>query len=100
MPIRPQTPPPLMTETPASRRFAEIAQKWRDLVDRRCAQLVMLHHTGDWKRFYGETQFLRLMREAIALAETWSELAPRPPEGEREIAPAEPAADPRRSTAA
>jgi uncharacterized repeat protein (TIGR03809 family) len=67
-----------MTEPPAARRLARTAQKWRDLVNRRCAHFIELHKTGRWKRYYDEARFLLLMREAVALAETWSRIAPRP----------------------
>jgi uncharacterized repeat protein (TIGR03809 family) len=67
-----------MTEPPAARRFAQTAQKWRDLVNRRCAHFIELHKTGRWKHYYDEARFLLLVREAVALAETWSRIAPRP----------------------
>jgi hypothetical protein len=67
-----------MTEPQAFRRFAQTAQKWRDLVDQRCAHFIELHKTGRWKHYYDEAQFLLLMRETVDLAETWSRIAPRP----------------------
>jgi len=66
-----------MTEQ-ASRAFARTALEWRDLIDRRCAHFIELHKSGRWTHYYGEAQFLALMREAVDLAETWSKLAPRP----------------------
>jgi hypothetical protein len=90
-----------MTEPQAARRFAQTAQKWRDLVNRRCAQFLELHRSGGWKYHYDETRFLRLMREALALCETWRKLAPRPEDGEGATAvPAGPAENPPRRTAA
>jgi uncharacterized repeat protein (TIGR03809 family) len=90
-----------MTEPQAARRFAQTAQKWRDLVDRRCAHFIELHKTGRWKHYYDEAQFLLLMREAVVLAETWSVIAPRPEDDSgRASATADPVADPRRRPAA
>ena len=82
----------------AGQRFAEIAQKWRDLIDSRCAQFIMLQRTGGWKHFYSEAEFLDLIREALGFAELWRGLAPRPEEA---AAPApDPAADPGHRSAA
>jgi hypothetical protein len=89
-----------MTESQAFRRFAETARKWRDLVDRRCAHLIELHRTGGWKHYYDEAKFLRLLAEAVTLAHTWSKIAPRPQDDSRVPGKADPAANPRRRTAA
>ena len=67
-----------MTDPQALHRFAQTAQKWRELVERRCAHFIELHNTGRWKHLYEEAPFLRLMSEAVALTETWSRIAPRP----------------------
>jgi uncharacterized repeat protein (TIGR03809 family) len=88
-----------MTEPQAFCRFAEIAQKWRDLVDRRFAHFIELHKTGGWRRYYDEAKFLRLMAEAVALAQTWSRIAPRPQDDSGVSAKADPAANPPRRTA-
>jgi hypothetical protein len=66
----------------AARRFAETAQKWRNLIDRRCAQLVELQRTGAWQYYYDEAEFLAVMSEALALTQRWRELAPSPDDGE------------------
>jgi hypothetical protein len=90
-----------MTEPQAARRFAQTAQKWRGLVERRCAHFIELQKTGRWKHIYDEAKFLLLMREAVALAETWSRIAPRPGEGSGGMSTeAEPAANPRPRAAA
>jgi hypothetical protein len=57
-------------------RFSKTARKWRDLVDRRCAHFVELHSSGRWKLYYDEAEFVLRMREALDLAETWSQIAP------------------------
>jgi uncharacterized repeat protein (TIGR03809 family) len=89
-----------MTEWQAARRLARNAQKWRDLVNRRCAHFIELHRSGRWKQYYSEAQFLLLMREAVVLAETWSVIAPRPEDAGTAAAQADPVADPPRRTAA
>ena len=86
-----------MTEWQAARRFAQTAQKWRDLVNRRCAHFIELHQTGRWTLYYDETQFLLLMREAVVLAESWALIAPRPDD---DSAPAKPEPVPRHRPAA
>jgi uncharacterized repeat protein (TIGR03809 family) len=57
----------------------EVAQKWRALVERRRAHFVELYHTGRWKRYYSEEQFLLKMWEAIKATDRWAEIAPTPP---------------------
>jgi uncharacterized repeat protein (TIGR03809 family) len=77
----------------------EVAQKWRVLAERRCAHFLELHHSGRWKHYYSEEQFLDRLREAVRLSERWAEIAP-PPVDEIAAAQAPPAADGRRRTAA
>ena len=57
----------------------EVAQKWLALAERRRAHFVELYHTGRWKRYYSEEQFLLKMREAIKATDRWAEIAPTPP---------------------
>jgi hypothetical protein len=90
-----------MTEWQAARRLAQTAQKWRDLINRRRAHFVELHKSGRWKHYYDEAQFLLLMSEAVALAETWSRIAPRPQDDNATPSDqADPVANPRRRTTA
>jgi uncharacterized repeat protein (TIGR03809 family) len=77
----------------------EVAQKWRILAERRCAHFLELHHSGRWKHYYGEEQFLERLREALRLSERWAEIAP-PPADETAVAPAAPAVDGFRRSAA
>jgi uncharacterized repeat protein (TIGR03809 family) len=77
----------------------EVAQKWRALAERRRAHFVELYHTGRWKRYYSEEQFLLKMREAIKATDRWAEIAPTPPRtGASEPSRAK-AATPQRSAA-
>jgi uncharacterized repeat protein (TIGR03809 family) len=77
----------------------EVAQKWRALAERRRAHFVELYHTGRWKRYYSEEQFLLKMREAIKATDRWAQIAPTPPRtGASEPSRVE-AATPKRSEA-
>ena len=91
-----------MSESQTFRRFAQVAQRWRDLVDLRCAYFIEQHASGRWKQYYTEQQFLLLMREAAELAETWAKIAPRPEDAnvaEPPVRPADAAHPPRRAAA-
>ena len=52
------------------------------------AHFVELYHSGRWKHYYSEEQFLARLREAIKLSERWAEIAPPPDEAplEQDIA--------------
>ncbi len=56
----------------------EAALKWRDLAERRRAHFIDLYRSGRWKHYYSNDEFLDRMREAIANANRWAKLAPRP----------------------
>ena len=58
----------------------EVSHKWRELAERRRAHFVELYHSGRWKHYYTEEQFLRRLREAINTSERWAEIAPPPEE--------------------
>jgi uncharacterized protein YjiS (DUF1127 family) len=40
-----------VTESQSFRRFAQLAQKWRNLVELRRAYFIALQKTGRWKHF-------------------------------------------------
>jgi uncharacterized repeat protein (TIGR03809 family) len=77
----------------------EVAQKWRALAERRRAHFVELYHTGRWKRYYSEEQFLLKMREAIKATDRWAQIAPTPPRTGASEPSRLQAATPRRSAA-
>ena len=64
------------------------ARKWRALAERRRAHFVELYHSGRWKRYYSEEQFLLRWREAIRISERWAEIAPSPARSSTQEAPA------------
>jgi uncharacterized repeat protein (TIGR03809 family) len=89
----------LMAHWHSTPALDEVAQKWRALAERRRAHFVELYHTGRWKRYYSEEQFLLKMREAIKATDRWAEIAPTPPRtGASEPSRAQ-AATPQRSAA-
>jgi len=63
---------------PYPHAMAPAALKWRDLAERRRAHFVELYQTGCWRHYYSEDRFTFEMRQAIALAERWAKIAPRP----------------------
>ena len=75
-----------------------VAQKWRDLAERRRAHFLELYDSGRWKHYYSEEQFLYRMREAIRLTQRWAEIAP-PPSDDVTAQEAQPAHTPRRTAA-
>ena len=60
-------------------RFAPVldqaAQKWRGLAERRRAHFIELFSSGRWKHYYGERQFLELLRDAVRASAQWAEIA-------------------------
>jgi uncharacterized repeat protein (TIGR03809 family) len=82
-----------MAERLPARALDQVAQKWRDLAERRRAHFLELYHSGRWKHYYTEKQFLSRMREAMRAAETWARIA-RLPVGENPPAEPQPFAEP------
>jgi uncharacterized repeat protein (TIGR03809 family) len=56
----------------------ELAQRWRELAEKRRAHLIELYDSGRWKHYYTEEQLVARMREAINLADRWDRLATGP----------------------
>ncbi len=53
----------------------QVSWKWQELAERRRAHLVELFHSGRWKRYFTEQQFLHRLRDAIQASERWAEIA-------------------------
>ena len=68
-----------MSEWLSTPALHEVARKWRALAEQRRAHFVELYHSGRWKRYYSEEQFLTRLREAIRVSDRWAEIAPSPP---------------------
>jgi hypothetical protein len=65
-----------MSKRLSARSLDLVAQKWQALSERRRAHFLELNHSGRWKHYYREEQFLRRMRAAIRSSERWAEIAP------------------------
>jgi uncharacterized repeat protein (TIGR03809 family) len=74
-----------MLDRRLSRPLDEVAQKWRDIAERRREHFIRLYDTGRWKLYYTEEEFLTRMREAIALVNRWTAITepPEPQDDER-----------------
>ena len=75
-----------MSNRASAQPYGDVAQKWRDLAERRRAHFVELYRSGRWKHYYTEEQFLARMREVVHAADAWAHLAE--PAGDHRI-PAE-----------
>ena len=69
-----------MSERQPGTALDAVAQKWRLLAGRRRAHFAELFHSGRWKHYYSEEQYLQRMRESIRMAERWAAIAPPPPD--------------------
>ena len=82
-----------MIEQPAFQQFGRIAQKWRELAERRRDYFAELYSTGRWKLYYNEHELLVRMRDVVAICDRWAKIAPPKPnsvvETEAPIAPLE-----------
>ena len=66
----------------ATVRLEAIALKWRALAERRRDHHFDLYKTGRWRHYYTDQEFLAELHAAIALAQRWAKIAPRPEERE------------------
>jgi uncharacterized repeat protein (TIGR03809 family) len=56
----------------------QVAQRWRDLADRRRSYFIELYESGRWKLYYTEADFVLRLREVFLAAEKWEKLASTP----------------------
>jgi len=61
----------------ATVEFGRVALKWRALAERRRDHFVELQRSGRWKHYYDYGEFIRELREAIAIAQRWAVIAPK-----------------------
>lgn len=64
-----------MTDGEAYRKLGTIAQRWRDLAERRRAHFTELYESGRWKKYYGDERLLLRMKEVVATADGWELIA-------------------------
>jgi uncharacterized repeat protein (TIGR03809 family) len=91
------TPVPRLAEVPfrmlpAARNWERIALRWRNIAEQRRDHHLDLYKSGRWKHYYTDEEFLVEMRQAVAIAERWAAIAPRPEEREAPAATEQPAA--------
>ena len=82
-----ECPVPRISELPqtmvqATVKLEAAAFKWRALAERRRDHHFDLYKTGRWRHYYTDQEFLTELRTAIALAQRWAKIAPRPEERE------------------
>jgi uncharacterized repeat protein (TIGR03809 family) len=92
-----ECPVPRSSEVPqtmvkATVRLESVALKWRALAERRRDHHIELYKSGRWRHYYTDQEFLAEMRNAIAIAERWAKIAPRPEELAQAQEPAAPKA--------
>jgi len=78
----PRTPDVPDSMVSATVRMERVALKWRALAERRRAHFIELYKSGRWRHYYSDQDFLAEMRNAIAMAQRWAKIAPRPEEKE------------------
>jgi uncharacterized repeat protein (TIGR03809 family) len=61
-----------MLDRRAARPLDEVAQKWRDIAERRREHFIRLYDSGRWKLYYTEEEFLARVREAVELVNRWA----------------------------
>ena len=67
-----------MPEQQTGKALETAALKWRQLAERRRAYFVELFHSGRWKLYFSEEQYLAHLTEASRTAERWARIAPLP----------------------
>jgi uncharacterized repeat protein (TIGR03809 family) len=65
-----------------------IAQKWRDLAERRLLNYTELYRSGRWQRYYTEEAFRLRMRDVVTAVKRWRELAAQTPADDDDLRPA------------
>jgi len=68
------------TMKPTNIKIQRVALKWRALAEQRRDHFFALYESGRWTRYYTDHEFLDAMHQAIAIADRWAVIAPRPEE--------------------
>jgi uncharacterized repeat protein (TIGR03809 family) len=81
-----------MPEPGSFRISPEIARKWHALALRRRDHLAELYHSGRWRMYFTEQNFLSLMRDTVRSVESWGAIAyPKTGVANDQAEPVEPA---------
>jgi len=63
-----------MIDRPAFREFGKIAEKWRDLAEKRRDYFFELYRSGRWRLFYDRDEFLDQVREVAEICDRWAKI--------------------------
>jgi len=63
-----------MTDRPAFREFGKIAEKWRDLAEKRRDYFFELYRSGRWRLFYAHDELLAQVREVAEICDRWAKV--------------------------
>jgi uncharacterized repeat protein (TIGR03809 family) len=61
-----------MTDRPAFREFVKIAERWRDLAEKRRDYFAELYRNGRWKRYYEQDELIAQTREVAEICDRWA----------------------------
>ena len=61
-----------MTDRPALREFGKIAEKWRDLAEKRRDYFAELYRSGRWRLYYQQDELLAQTREVAEICDRWA----------------------------
>ena len=62
-----------MTDRPALREFGKIAEKWRDLAEKRRDYFAELYRSGRWRVYYDdESKLIAQVREVAGICDRWA----------------------------
>jgi hypothetical protein len=64
-----------MSQLESYRKFGKIAQQWRDFAEGRRMAYAQLYDSGGWKIHYSQSAFQRRLREVVASAKRWDDIA-------------------------
>jgi hypothetical protein len=63
-----------MIDRPAFRELGKIAERWRDLAEKRRGYFSELHCSGRWRLFYDQDQLLARIREVADVCDRWAKV--------------------------
>jgi uncharacterized repeat protein (TIGR03809 family) len=66
-----------MIDRPAFREFGKIAEKWRDLAEKRRDYFFELYRSGRWRLYHDHGEFLAQVREVAQICDRWAKIVER-----------------------
>ena len=61
-----------MTDRPAFRKLGKIAEKWRDLAEKRREYFAELYRSGRWERYYDQEALIAQTVEVAEICDRWT----------------------------